>query len=352
MKKLLKGFAPLLLMTVLWSCNNQENNIQTEIKIPVSVETIKPKSISSFIETTGTVYSSKEGEMKSEMSGLYQLQRNPATGRPFALGDAVKSGQVLIRIENEEFVNSLQVDGKKLNLELAENNLEKQKSLYDKGGVTQTELKNASIQYVNAKYSYENAEIQLAKMAVRVPFDGVIVALPYHTNGVKIDQGSSLFKVMEYNKLLMDVKLPEKHMSEVTLDQLVQITNYTMGNDTISGKISQISPIIDPETRTFQSVLQINNDKHSLRPGMFIKAAILSEKRDSTIVIPKETVISRQDAKVVFIVENGIATEKQISTGLETMDDIEVLSGLKVNDRLVISGFETLRNKSKVSVLQ
>lgn len=352
MKKLLRGFTPLLLMTVLWSCNNQENNIQTEIKIPVSVATIKPKSISSFIETTGTVYSSKEGTMKSEMSGLYQLQRNPATGRPFALGDIVKAGQVLIRIENEEFVNGLQVEGKKLNLELAQNNLEKQKSLYDKGGVTQTELKNASIQYVNAKYSYENAEIQLAKMAVRVPFDGVIVELPYHTNGVKIDQGTALFKVMEYNNLLMDVKLPEKHLPEVTLDQLVQITNYNMGNDTIKGTISQISPIIDPETRTFQSVLQINNDKHALRPGMFIKAAILSEKRDSTIVIPKETVISRQDAKVVFIVENGIATEKQITTGLETMDDIEVLSGLKVNDRLVISGFETLRNKSKVSVLQ
>lgn len=235
---------------------------------------------------------------------------------------------------------------------MAQNNLEKQKSLYDKGGVTQTELKNASISYVNAKYSYENAEIQLGKMAVRVPFDGVIVELPYHTNGIKIDQGTALFKVMEYNNLLMDVKLPEKHLPEVTLDQLVQITNYNMGNDTIKGKISQISPIIDPETRTFQSVLQINNDKHSLRPGMFIKAAILSEKRDSTIVIPKETVISRQDAKVVFIVENGIATEKQITTGLETMDDIEVINGLKINDRLVVSGFETLRNKSKVGVLQ
>lgn len=46
MKKLLKGFMPVLFMIVLWSCSNQENNIQTEIKIPVSVETIKPKSIS------------------------------------------------------------------------------------------------------------------------------------------------------------------------------------------------------------------------------------------------------------------------------------------------------------------
>ena len=352
MKKLFKSIAPLLLITVLWSCNNEQSNIQTEIKVPVSVISIKPESISRFIETTGTVYSSKEGTMKSEMSGLYQLQRNPATGKPFALGDAVKAGQVLVRIKNEEFVNGLQVDGKKLNLELAENNLTKQKSLYDKGGVTQTELKNASIQYVNSKYSYENAEIQLAKMAVRVPFDGVIVELPYHTDGVKIDQGTELFRVMEYDKLLMDVKLPEKHLSEVTVDQLVQITNYNIGTDTISGRISQISPIINPDTRTFQSVLQINNEKRSLRPGMFIKAAILSEKRDSTIVIPKETVISRQDAKVVFIVENGIATEKKITTGLETMDEIEVLSGLKINDRLVVTGFETLRNKSKVSVLQ
>ncbi|WKV12344.1 efflux RND transporter periplasmic adaptor subunit [Marivirga harenae] len=352
MKKLLTWSTPLLLMTILWSCGNEESNIQTEIKIPVSVVSIKPASISRFIETTGTVYSSKEGTMKSEMSGLYRIQRNPATGKPFALGDAVKANQIVIRLENEEFVNGLQVEGKRLNLELAENNLEKQKSLYDKGGVTQTELKNASIQYVNAKYSFENAEIQLAKMAVRAPFDGVIVELPYHTDGVKIDQGTALFRVMEYDKLLMDVKLPEKHLPEVTLDQLVQITNYNIGNDTIEGRISQISPIVNPDTRTFQSVLQINNEKRSLRPGMFIKAAILSEKRDSTIVIPKETVISRQDAKVVFIVENGIATEKQITTGLETMDEIEVLSGLKINDRLVVTGFETLRNKSKVSVLQ
>ena len=125
-----------------------------------------------------------------------------------------------------------------------------------------------------------------------------------------------------------------------------------MARDTINGRISQISPVIDADTRTFQSVLQIDNYKGLLRPGMFIKAAILSEKRDSTIVIPKETIISRQDGKVVFTVENGIATEKKITTGLENLDVIEVLSGLNINDRLVVSGFETLRNKSKVSVIQ
>lgn len=352
MKNLKSKILPLLLLVALLACNDEDDEIQTEIKIPVSVISIKPQSISKFIETTGTVYSSKEGSMKSELAGIYNLQINPATRKPFALGDVVKTGQVLIKIEDKEFVNNLQLEGKKLNLELAETNLKKQKSLYDKGGVTQTELKNSSIQFVNAKYSYENAEIQMAKMNVKAPFKGVIVEMLYHTDGVKIEQGQELFKVMDYQRLLMDVRLPEKHLPEVTLDQRVQITNYNIAKDTIEGKISQISPVVDADTRTFQSVLQISNHKSLLRPGMFIKAAILSEKRDSTIVIPKETIISRQDGKIVFTIENGIATEKRITTGLENLDVIEVLSGLKINDRLVISGFETLRNKSKVSVIQ
>jgi membrane fusion protein, multidrug efflux system len=353
MKKLSKGILPLLAFVIIAACNPEDSNIKTEIKIPVSVVTIKPQSISRFIETTGTVYSFKEGLMKSELGGVYKLQRNPATGRPFALGDAVKAGQLLIRIEDLEFQNTLQLEGKKLKLELAENNLKKQQSLYDKGGVTQTELKNSSMEHVTAKYAYENAEIQQAKMAVRAPFDGVIVELPYHTDGVRIDQGQPLLKIMQYDKLLMDVKLPEKHLPQITMDQVVQIANYNVaGKDTIYGRISQISPIINADTRTFQSVLEIKNEKRMLRPGMFIKAFILSEKRDSTIVIPKETVISRQDGKVVFTVENGIATEKKITTGLENMEVIEVVSGLKINDRLVVAGFETLRNKSKVSVIQ
>ena len=352
MKKPKIGILPLLVLAVISSCSPEDSSIKSEIKIPVSVVSIKPQSISRFIETTGTVYSSKEGLIKSELRGIYKLQRNPATGKPFALGDAVKAGQVVTRIQDREFENNLQVEGKKLNLELAENNLKKQESLYDKGGVTQTELKNAFIEHVNAKYAYQNAEIQMSKMAVKAPFDGVIVELPYHTDGVIIDQGKDLIKVMQYDKLLMDVKLPEKHLQEVTLDQMVQISNYNVARDTVYGKISQISPIINADTRTFQSVLQINNEKRLLRPGMFIKAFILSEKRDSTIVIPKETVISRQDGKVVFTVENGIATEKKITTGLENMNVIEVVSGLKVNDRLVISGFETLRNKSKVNIIQ
>ena len=116
MKMINKGILPLLLLSMLLACDNEESDIQTDIKIPVSVVSIKPQSISRFIETTGTVYSSKEGVMKSEITGIYRLQTNPSTGKPFALGDAVKPGQVLVKLEDKEFVNGLQIDGKKLNL--------------------------------------------------------------------------------------------------------------------------------------------------------------------------------------------------------------------------------------------
>lgn len=352
MKTFPKLLVLVLLISFLASCDNEESSIDTEIKIPVSVVAIKEQSISNFIETTGTVYSSKEGVEKSQLSGSYRLQINPQTGQSFALGDFVKVGQLLITLEDAEFENGLQLEGKKLNLELADNNLKKQQSLHEKGGVTLTELKNASVEYVNAKYSYENALIQKKKMSVRAPFAGTLVELPYYTNGVRIDQGMELFKIMQFDRLLLDIELPEKYMAEVRKGQEVNIINYNLRKDTLAGFISQISPVINPDTRTFQSMLEIRNDDLLLRPGMFVKAAILSEKRDKTIVIPKETIISRQNSKVVYIVENGIASEKSIKTGLENQDVIEVLAGLKVNDRLVISGYETLRNNSKVSVIQ
>lgn len=352
MKTYSKHLVLALLVTILAGCDGEESSIDTEIKIPVSVVAIKEQSISKFIETTGTVYSSKEAVEKSQLSGSYRLMTNPQTGKPFALGDWVKAGQLIITLADAEFENGLQLEGKKLNLELADNNLKKQKSLHEKGGVTLTELKNASVEYVNAKYSYENAQIQQKKMSVRAPFEGTIVELPYYTLGIKIDQGLDLFKIMKYDQLLLDIKLPEKHLVEVRKGQEVHITNYNLDKDTLAGFISQISPVINPDTRTFQSVLEIQNENLMLRPGMFVKAAILSEKREKTIVIPKETIISRQNGKVVYIVENGIATEKSIKTGLENQNVIEVLDGLKINDRLVVTGYETLRNNSKVSVIQ
>ena len=111
------------------------------------------------------------------MSGLYKLQINPKTGRPFKLGDLVSKGQLIIHLEDKEYENGIAIDAKELSLEIAEQEQSKQKALYEKGGVTLSEMRNTEVKVTNARYDLENARINLEKMNIKAPFDGVIVDL-------------------------------------------------------------------------------------------------------------------------------------------------------------------------------
>jgi RND family efflux transporter MFP subunit len=334
------------------SCNNQQSAESTELAVPVSVENVKKQSISQFINTTGTAKAIYETTINSEVTGQYNLMINPATGAPFKLGDRVKEGQVIISIEDAEYVNGLAIDAKKLNLEISESEYEKQKSLYEKGGVTLRELRNSEVSKTNAKYDYESAELRLKKMKITAPFAGVIVDLPYYTKGTRITSGQAMVTLMNYDKMYIDVNLPEKSISEVKTGQEVLITNYTIAEDTLRGVVSELSPMISSETRTFTGKLQINNPELKLRPGMFIKADIITATKDSVIVIPKNVIMTGNRGKYIFVVErNNAADDRQIVTGIENKDQVEVIEGLKVNEKLIIKGFETLRDNSKVKII-
>lgn len=157
---------------------------------------------------------------------------------------------------------------------------------------------------------------------------------------------------MDYSKMYIDVNLPENTMNEIKIGQGVQITNYSVPDDTLSGKITEISPVIDINTRTYLAKVRFNNSKLLIRPGMFVKTLIKVREKNGIIIIPKEIIISDQNGKRVFVVEENTAYERIIETGIENDDMIEVISGLEVNERLVVKGFETLRDKSKVKVLK
>jgi RND family efflux transporter MFP subunit len=249
-------------------------------------------------------------------------------------------------------VNSIKLETNQLNLELTESELKKEESLYEKGGVTLKELKTAGINYENAKTTVESSKLQLDKTKIIAPIDGVIVDLPYYTQSTQVETGSTIAKIMDYQVMFMDVQLPEKYISVIRPGQIVKLTNYTIPEDTIIGSITQLSPAINPDTRTFKGNILINNPKYLLRPGMFVKADIITNHKDSVIVIPKSIVLSRQRGKTVFIVDRGIAAERIIETGLENISEVEVTKGLIKNDRVVISGFETLSNKSKVKIIK
>lgn len=340
------------IVAVIISCNNQSQNTDTELASPVSVENVKLGGIMQFINTTGTANAKSETTLSTEMSGKYRVMTNPQTGRPFKLGDRVKEGQVIVRLEDKEYENSVAIESAKLNLEISEDEYNKQKSLYEKGGVTLYELRNSEVSKTTAQYNYENAQLQLAKMNVVAPFGGVIVDLPYYTAGTLVPSGTEVVSLMSYNKMYLEINLPEKNISDVKIGQEALITNYTLSEDTLIGHISELSPIISTETRTFKGVLEIDNPELKLRPGMFVKADIITAQKDSTIVIPKEIIMTGNRGKYVFVVgRNSTAEDRWLTIGLQNQESVEVLEGLSVNDRLIIDGYETLRDRSKVKVI-
>ena len=342
----------IVAIAIFASCNNEEKDLNKDISVPVSVVDLKLQSIEKFIETTGTVSPIKEISQKSEISASYNLLTNPASGKKYALGDYVKEGDKIVRLEDKEYENNIKINSLELSLEISKQVYEKQQSLYEKGGVTLSELKNAEIDYINSKYNYEDAIIRLEKMHIKAPFSGVIVDLPYYTPATKIDANAIMFKIMDYSKLYMEINLAEKDLTYVKAGQKVHITNYTIPEDTLLGIITQISPAIDADTRSFKTVVNINNSNLLMRPGMFAKGEIVVASADSTIVIPKDVILSKQRGNTVFVVDKGLAQERVVVFGLENPEEVQIISGLEKNDRLVIKGFETLRNRSKVKVIK
>lgn len=345
-------FSLIAIAFLAFSCNEGENSRSNEPEIPVSVSPITLTSIEEIINTNGTVYPMQKAEFKSEITGSYTLRNNPSTGRQFRLGDRVNSGSVVVALEDAEYENGIAIDSKKLNLDLAEQEFRKQESLFEKGGVTQRELRNSEVSFTNAKYDYKNAQLRLAKMKVTAPFSGVIVDLPYYTQGVQLAVGQPLFTIMDFGKMYMEINLPEKYISQIKQGFKVRLTSYNLPNDTLWGQITDISPAISSETRTFKGRVEILNSKLTLKPGMFVNADIVLSQRKKTIVVPKDLIMRNNDIQYVFVVDKTIARQKEVTLGIENGNRVEIVSGLSKDDRIVVKGFETLKDNSKVKVIR
>lgn len=333
-------------------CDDGDMDDALEITIPVHVMELKRGPIKEYVTATANIFAEKKAALVSKSEGYYRVAQNPATKKPFRPGDKVKVGQVIIFIDNPEFESNITFDSKKLNLDISQREFEKQQSLYEKGGVTLRELKNAESSFINAKYAFDNAKIQLQKLKVTAPFDGTITSLPFYTRAVFVSAAQPMAEVMDYSSMYANVSFPANKLGQVKIGQQVIVTQYNLPQDTLYGEVKDVDPTLSIENRSFNARIVISNPQAKLRPGMFAKLQTIVAARDSAIVISKDIILSKRRGKTVFVVDKNAAQLRTISTGLENEQMVEVLSGLKENERLVIKGFETLRNRSKVKIVR
>ena len=180
---------------------------------------------------------------------------------------------------------------------------------------------------------FDLAKQQLTDTSLRSPFDGAIQSRLANV-GEFLPAGSPVVKLVKTDPLRLRLEVSERDAASVQLNQRVRLT--AEGNTNIyTGTLTRVSPAIDEQTRMLLVEADVRNDG-SLRPGLFSRAKIVTHDNEEGIAVPEQTLIVFAGIEKVVVVQEGKALEKIVSTGRRGPGWIEIVTGLKASELVVI----------------
>ncbi len=193
---------------------------------------------------------------------------------------------------------------------------------------------------------------------VSSPVEGIVASV-YLDKGARVNppepgpgMGTALLRIVNMDTVKVVVYVIEKDLSKIKLRQKSQVLVDAYADQIFSGKITLISPTINPSTRTASVEITIPNRNHKLKPGMFAEVEIIIRKQDDAILIPAYAVLEQSSDKKVFAVVNGKAVMKAIEKGIDQGDLVEVKSGLAEGDTLIVAGHHQVSSGDLVRILE
>jgi cobalt-zinc-cadmium efflux system membrane fusion protein len=269
------------------------------------------------------------------------------------LGDMVKKGQYILRVESPDVSNAYDVYRKAVSDEkLANKQLVRSKDLFEHGAISQSTLEQAENQEDDAKADLKAAEDQLhtlgldkAKLSNTVdifsPITGVIVAQNV-TNaapvGVAQAGSPTAFTVADLSVVWVVCDVYENDLSKIHLGQTVHITANSFPDKTIVGRVSDIGPVLDPTLRTGKVRVEVANPANMLRVGMFVTAMVEGSKTEHHAVVPANAVMHLHDRDWVFVPMRDKKFKRVEVVGGKMLDNgtkQEILSGIEDGQKVV-----------------
>lgn len=177
------------------------------------------------------------------------------------------------------------------------------------------------------------ARQQLADTAIYAPFDGVIQEKRASV-GEFLGQSAPVATIMRINPLRLRAEVPEREAARARIGQTVRVT-VDGDSKSYTGRIMRLSPSISAQNRMLIVEAEIENNG-GLRPGGFARAEIITEDKSPALAVPRTAIITFAGIEKVLVNDKGKAAEKLISTGRKIGEMVEVISGIKPGDEVIV----------------
>jgi membrane fusion protein (multidrug efflux system) len=263
-------------------------------------------------------------------------------------GDTVQAGQVLARLDGDRL--RLTLAQTEANLRKLERDYKRTLELSEKGLVPKSTAENLKYDLDALRAGYDSARLELSYTEIRAPIAGVVSARNIKV-GNTIRPNDPTFTVTDLDPLVAYVHVPEKEFRKIAPGQAAEVVVDALGGDRFVGNISRISPTVDPQTGTFRARVEVPDQSRRLKPGMFARVNIVYERRQDALQLPRTAILDADGQQSVFIVADGKAQQRTIQTGLANGGWIEVLDGLKGDERVVTVGQAGLKTGTPVKVV-
>jgi RND family efflux transporter MFP subunit len=291
------------------------------------------------------------------------------------LGDPVRRGQAIAKIEDREIVEQIKqaeatfnvsqatIRQRQADLKLAQNNMERSKSLFERDllprqtfddtdaryQAAQAQLELSMAQLEQNRSRLDELKINLSNTVIAAPVDGFIGKRTLDP-GASVGVNTSFISVVDIRTVRLVINVVEKDLRRIHQGTPVEVEVDAFPGETFDGRVARLAPILDPATRTAQVEIEIPNASFRLKPGMYARARFTVEKHDGALVVPTAAVVDLQGKLGVWLPadEGDTPVFNPVTTGIEQQDFTELTSGVKEGQRIITTGAAALRPGDRI----
>jgi len=298
---------------------------------------VRTKTLLDNIEIPGSLVSNETTEIHPEVAGRI-------TGIYFKEGAYVNRGALLVKLNDAD----LQAQKRKLlvQLQVARQNEQRSEQLLKIQGISRQDYETIALQVNNVNADLAVVQTQIEKTNIRAPFSGKI-GLRMVSPGAYISPTSIISTISQPNQLKLDFTVPERYINQIDYGKIVNF-KIDGSNRTYAARVIASESNITQDTRTLQVRASVQGTISGLVPGNFAKVTLNFEPDPNAIVIPSQAIIPQARGKKVYVYDNGQAKFIDVTTGVRDSANVQITSGLKVGDTVLITGLLALKPEGKV----